>query len=198
MKLTLLIVSFIACSLLTRAQLVMQADEFSIPNTPVLTQEAALLNTNPRQQEQKLKLQPQKWRMTGNRWLTGGLVFMAGASKGFNETLQFHWKAFRHSFPDVNPKWFNPAVSWKNKYKNGDPDAGARFPLSTSVLVMFTDQYHLNTFINRAAWTSAIIIKVGEGKKPLKHYLFDMLYYTACHQAGFALTYYPFNNYKGD
>jgi hypothetical protein len=140
----------------------------------------------------------EKWRMTGNRWLSGSLVFLAGASKGFNETLMFHWKAFRHRFPNANPNWYNPDISWKNKYKNGDPDAGARFPLSTSFLVGLTDQYHLNTMINRVAWTSAIVIRIGEPRKPLKHYLADMLYYSLCHQAGFALTYYPFKGYKGN
>ncbi len=149
-------------------------------------------------QEKKIKLDAGNWRMTGNRWLTGGLVFVAGASKGFNETLMFHWKAFRHRFPKANPQWFNPDISWRNKYENGDPEAGPKFPLSTSVLVAFSDQYHLNTMINRLAWTSVLVIKIGEGKKPLKHYLLDFLYYSACHQAGFALTYYPFNNYKGN
>ena len=147
------------------------------------------------------QIKPEKktnWHMDRNKWITGSLVFTAGASKGFNETLMFHWKAFRHSFPKANPDWFNPNESWRNKYKNGDPDAGAKFPLSTSVLIMFTDQYHLNNFINRMAWTSALVIKIGEGKKPLKNYLLDFLYYTACHQLGFALTYYPFRNYQGN
>jgi hypothetical protein len=108
----------------------------------------------------------------------------------------FHWKGFRNSFPDANPRWFNPAVSWRNKYKNGNPDAGAKFPLSTSALVMFTDQYHLNNFINKAAWTSTVVIKIFEGKKPFKHYLFDFLYYTVCHQLGFIATYYPWKNYR--
>ena len=76
-------------------------------------------------------------------------------------------------------------------------NAGAKFPLSTSVLIMFTDQYHLNNFINKAAWGSALIIKIGEGKKPFKQYLLDFLYYTLCHQAGFGLTYYPFSKFKG-
>lgn len=138
-----------------------------------------------------------KWKMDGNKWLTGGLVFTAGASKGFNETLLHHWKAFRRSFPKANPNWYNPDISWRNKYKNGDPDAGAKFPLSTSVLVMFTDQYHLNNFINKAAWTSALVIKIGEGKRPLKHYILDLIYYNLCHFAGFALTYYPFKYAKG-
>jgi len=145
--------------------------------------------------KEKIRLQPQKWRLNKNHLLTGGLVFIAGASKGFNETLMFHWKGFKHGFPGAHEKWFNPNVSWTNKYKNGDPEAGAKFPLSTSVLVMFTDQYHLNNFINKAAWTSALVIKIGEGKKPFKQYVLDFLYYTACHQAGFALTYYPFKDY---
>jgi len=139
-----------------------------------------------------------KWHLDRKKYLTGGFVFVAGASKGFNETLMFHWKAFRHSFPKANPEWFNPNISWRNKYKNGDSEAGAKFPLSTSVLVAFTDQYHLNNFINKAAWTSALVIKIGEKKKPFKQYLWDILYYTACHQAGFALTYYPFKAYKGN
>jgi hypothetical protein len=142
--------------------------------------------------------QPAKWQMDRNKWITGSLVFTAGAFKGFNETLLFHWKAFRHSFPKANPQWFNPDKSWRNKYKNSDPDAGAKFPLSTSLLVGLTDQYHLNSFFNRMAWTSAFVIKIGEGKKPWKQYLLDFFYYTLCHQAGFILTYYPFKNYHGE
>ena len=137
-----------------------------------------------------------KWRISKNHLLTGGLVFTAGLAKGFNETLQFHWYEFHRQFPKLNENWFNPMVSWKNKYKNGDATAGPKFPLSTSALVMFTDQYHLNNFINRAAWGGAVIFKLGEGRKPLKHYLLDLLYYTACHQAGFALSYYPFSKAK--
>jgi hypothetical protein len=56
---------------------------------------------------------------------------------------------------------------------------------------MFTDQYHLNNFIQRSALTAALVIKIGEGKKPLKHYLFDLLFYSACHQAGFHAIYSP-------
>ena len=149
-------------------------------------------------QAQRNPDRPGKWHMDRNKWVTGSLIFTAGAAKGFNETLMFHWKAFRHSFPKANSQWFNPNESWRNKYKDGNPDAGAKFPLSTSLLAMFTDQYHLNNFINRMSWTSAFVIKIGEGKRPLKQYLLDFLYYSICHQAGFALTYYPFKNYKGN
>src|SRR5258705_1577014 len=149
-------------------------------------------------QAQRNPDRPGKWHMDRNKWITGSLIFTAGAAKGFNETLMFHWKAFHHSFSKASPQWFNPNESWRNKYKDGNPDAGAKFPLSTSLLAMFTDQYHLNNFLIRVSWTSAFVIKIGEGKRPLKQYLLDFLYYSICHQAGFALTYYPFKNYNGN
>ncbi|HEX6192114.1 MAG TPA: hypothetical protein VFZ42_07110 [Chitinophagaceae bacterium] len=181
-----LLIILLCCSLTAHSQ-----DFLTDSLLPLPAQVPAL----PIESEKKIKLAPVKWRLTGNHYLTGSLVFVAGASKGFNETLMFHWKIFRRYFPNVNPKWFNPDISWRNKYKNGDPNAGPKFPLSTSALVGLTDQYHLNTMINRMAWTSAVVIKIGEGKKPIKHYLLDLLYYSLCHQAGFALTYYPFNKY---
>ena len=135
-----------------------------------------------------------RWRLDGNRIITGALLFTAGAGKGFNETLQFNWKGFNEVFPKANPQWFWPSYSFKNKYKDGDPGKGAKFPFSTSLLVMVTDQYHLNNFIQRAAMTAALVIKIGEGKKPLRHYLFDALYYTACYQLGFGGVYYTFKS----
>ncbi len=141
---------------------------------------------------QDIKIDKSKrWRLDGNKILTGGLLVISGAAKGFNEGLQFNWDGFNSIFPKANPQWFWPAYSFKNKYKDGDPAKGAKFPLSTSVLVMFTDQYHLNNFIQRASMTGALVIKIGEGKKPFRHYLFDALYYTICYQAGFHAIYYP-------
>ena len=139
-----------------------------------------------------------KWRIDKNKILTGSLVFTGGAAKGFNETLQFNYKIFEKTFPGANKQWFDPKVSWRNKYEGGNPDNGPKFFLSTSVLVMFTDQYHLNNFIQRTAIMSALVLKIGEGKKSFKYYLLDLAYYSACYTAGFAATYYPFTsrNYK--
>ena len=132
-----------------------------------------------------------KWKLDGNKRLTGALLFTAGLAKGFNEGLQYKYNGFEDIFPKANDQWFYPTFSYNNKYKDNDPTKGPKFPLSTSVLVMFTDQYHLNNFIQRAALTAALIIKIGEGKKPLKHYLYDMMYYTACYQLGFHTMYLP-------
>ena len=147
------------------------------------------------QQKTKDKL---KWRIDKNKIITGSLVFVGGAAKGFNETLLFNYKIFEKTFPGANKQWFDPKVSWRNKYEGGNPDNGPKYFLSTSLLVMFTDQYHLNNFIQRTAIMSALVIKIGEGKRPFKHYLLDLAYYSVCYSAGFAATYYPFTsrNYK--
>ena len=145
-------------------------------------------------QAQEPKPEKPKWKIDKNKILTGSLVLVGGSAKGFNETLQFNYKVFEKTFPGANKQWFDPRVSWRNKYEGGNPDNGAKSFLSTSVLVMFTDQYHLNNFIHKSALTSALIIKIGEGKKPFKHYVYDLLFYTACYQAGFAATYYPFTS----
>lgn len=137
-----------------------------------------------------------KWKIDRNKLITGGLVFISGSAKGFNETLQFNYAIFEKKFPDANKQWFDPRVSWRNKYEGGNPDNGPKFFLSTSLLVMFTDQYHLNNFIHRTALMGALVIKLGDEKKPFKHYLLDLVYYTACYQAGFSAMYYPFTSRK--
>jgi hypothetical protein len=40
-------------------------------------------------------------------------------------------------------RFFDPAISGLNKYKNQDPHAGPAFPFSTTYLVAFTDFFHL-------------------------------------------------------
>ena len=149
--------------------------------------------TYPLSEEIKVARLP-KWKINKNKLWTGGLVMLSGAAKGFNETLEFNWHGFSDVFPNASARWFWPQESFKNKYKDRDPDKGAKFPLSTSALVFLTDQYHLNNFIHRSTLTAALVIKIGEGKKPLKHYVFDALYYTACYQAGFGSVYYYFKS----
>ena len=138
-----------------------------------------------------IRITPVKWKLNKNKLLTGGLLFTAGLAKGFNEGLQYKYNGFEAIFPHADDQWFYPTFSYLNKYKDHDPSKGAKFPLSTSVLVMFTDQYHLNNFIQKSALTAALVIKIGEGKKPFKHYIMDVLYYSACYLAGFNMIYQP-------
>ena len=50
-------------------------------------------------------------------------------------------------FRNCNRKYFDPSVSWKNKYKNGNPNCGERFFGSTTFLVWLTDFWHLMKFV---------------------------------------------------
>ena len=38
---------------------------------------------------------------------------------------------------------FTDIDSWRNKWKNGDPKQGEKFPFSSTIFVMFTDRWHL-------------------------------------------------------
>ena len=97
-------------------------------------------------QAQEKKPGKPKWRIDKNKIITGSLVLVAGSAKGFNETLHFNYKAFENTFPGINENWFNPQVSWRNKYKGDDPDNGPKFFLSTSelneVILKAIESYH--------------------------------------------------------
>ena len=72
-----------------------------------------------------------------------GLVcfVLMGISEAVMDTLQFHF--FKSIFSNFKKQLFwDPVVSWRNKYKNGDPDKGPKFPFSTTLLVGLTDGWH--------------------------------------------------------
>lgn len=69
------------------------------------------------------------------------LFIMAGACEAIMDTLQFHYdisifKNFK------NQTFWDPKISWINKYKNNDPLKGEKFFLSKSLLVGLTDAWH--------------------------------------------------------
>ena len=74
-------------------------------------------------------------------WIAAIVSYIiAGAFNGAMDTLQFHYG--KSVFLPQSAFW-DPAVSWRNKYKNNDPAQGPKFPLSTTLLVGFTDGWHL-------------------------------------------------------
>lgn len=71
------------------------------------------------------------------------LVSIAGMSKAIMDNLQFHFN--RSIFKDVlkyNRKFWDPSVSWENKYKEGSMTE-PKFLGSTSYFVFMTDAWHL-------------------------------------------------------
>jgi hypothetical protein len=73
----------------------------------------------------------------------GFLCFIfAGLSESVMDTLQFHYSnSIFYNFK--NKLFWNPEISWKNKYKDGDPTEGPKFLFSTNLLVGLTDAWHL-------------------------------------------------------
>ena len=70
------------------------------------------------------------------------LIILSGAAYGLKETVTHHYPAFAARFPDADPFWWNPDVSWQNKYEGRIPAQGPAFWGSTTVFVFVTDAYH--------------------------------------------------------
>ena len=113
-----------------------------------------------------------------------GLSFVAGASWGLHETLQHHWPTFERKHPGANPQWWNPAESWRNKYRGGDPERGR-----TAVPVQFTDAKHLLvTAHNATLFGAGLCIGWGNRRKWWR-YAVDAGAALVAYSAGNFLTY---------
>lgn len=105
--------------------------------------------------------------------LPTALSFIAGGAWGTHEALMHHWPAVHKKYPGLNPQYWNPAVSWENKYWRNVP-------------VQISDAKHLLYTVTAVSTFSAgITIAIGE-KRPLWHYLAA---------AGSSLMGYSFGNF---
>ena len=116
-------------------------------------------------------------------------VFVAGMSDGLNQALQFRYSGFKRVFPKANDKWYNPSISWKNKYKNGDPSQGAKYFGSTTFFVGLTDAYHATRTISNSFNAAAIVFSVSDGKKRWWVYLLEIGAYWTLNMIGFSIVY---------
>lgn len=66
---------------------------------------------------------------------------LAAICNSIMDTLAHHYPT--SIFVKYDPKFWNPKISWKNKYKDGVKAMGPAFYLSTGLLVAFTDAWHL-------------------------------------------------------
>lgn len=152
----------------------------------------------------------------GQMIVSGGLMYVSGYADGVAETVQFNYNGYTKRHPNTNPTWSNPDISWRNKWKDGNPEKGPAFTGSTHIFVGLTDLYHLgNTIRNTAATTSIIVygipqfrqqendwwkknwsqwIRVGKerdnkNRKPALAYIAEFGFLTACRGAGFTTSY---------
>lgn len=88
---------------------------------------------------------------------TFGLIVIAGAANGLMDRISFHYNTIPESW---NDQFWNPKESWRNKWKNGDHTQGERFPFSSTLLVGFTDAWHILKEIMITALCLALTINV--------------------------------------
>jgi len=71
------------------------------------------------------------------------IIFMAlaGLAEAVMDTIQFHYSS--SIFSKFDSEFWDPSISWKNKYKGGEPGAGPKFWGSTTFFVGITDAWHL-------------------------------------------------------
>lgn len=115
------------------------------------------------------------------------MLFLAGAADGLSQDLLFHYNEFERTTGFENHQYWDPDISWRNKYKNGDPNAGAKFFGSTTFLVGLTDGYHASrSFRDIMIITSLATSDKGVTKKEIAT---KMAIYTICYGSGFTLVY---------
>ena len=130
--------------------------------------------------------------------LAGSCMLASGMIDGTIESMTWHYEdGFKKRFPKVSDHFWNPATSWKNKYKNNDPAQGPKFFGSTNLFVFTTDAYHMLRATSRTinGFTLAYYMNASYHEKQLskkKKWLrigADFLILTAIRTAGFQLTY---------
>ena len=106
------------------------------------------------------------------------LVFVAGTAEGVMDGLQFHY--------DGNNPFWQPDISWRNKYKNKDPQQGKTF--AGKYFVVATDGWHLMKFTRNATLFTAFTLKLGE-KKKWWVYIVEGVSYWVINRIGFNISY---------
>lgn len=91
------------------------------------------------------------------KYLIIALCFLAGFFKAVRDTLMFHFSS--SIFKNWNEQFFNPAISWMNKYKDYPADKKEAFFLSKTVLVSLTDAWHLSELLMLACLLAILFIK---------------------------------------
>ena len=88
--------------------------------------------------------------------LSAYFFILAAICNALMDTLQFHWYKFRWN-NSVNTKYWNPAISWRNKYNNGNPIDGLRFKGMLGFMANFLDAWHLLKMIMIICFAFSVI-----------------------------------------
>jgi hypothetical protein len=115
------------------------------------------------------------------------LTFIGGAADGTAEALKWHYDVVDMRF-NLNDQYWNPQVSYVNKYAGGITANGPKFPGSTTYFVWTTDGYHMARMVRNASIVGSIVIHPHR-KKKWYLYALDFVTQYAAYTAGFTATY---------
>lgn len=109
------------------------------------------------------------------------LILASGAFEGVMDHLQFHY--------DKPDQFWNPDLSWRNKYRNHDPQQGRTF--AGKYMVWTTDGWHAMKFGRNLSMFAGFAIHINKTgvKKRWYVYILEGVSYWAINRAGFTLTY---------
>jgi len=116
-------------------------------------------------------------------WISIILIVLAGICNAIMDVLKTKYN--KSIFLNCsNQTWLKPSLSWKNKWKNGDPLQGPRFFGSTTFLVFLTDFWHLTKFYMLMLISFAIVCR-----EPMFAWYIDFLIYYCSFTIPFELFY---------
>lgn len=83
-------------------------------------------------------------------------------------------------------------TSWQRKWKNGCIEQGERLRGSSTLLVAFTDRYHLMRFVRNTSMLVSFTFSLCSYDKNKKwtYYLVNAIVNMLAYKAGFVITYY--------
>lgn len=118
------------------------------------------------------------------------LTFASGMADGGAEALKWRYDRVDMNF-NLNDSYWNPQVSYRNKYKGGITANGPKFPGSTTYLVWTTDGYHMLRMVRNTTFIGGVTIRIGKGVKRRKwwDYAAEFGGYYMAYTAGFNLVY---------
>jgi hypothetical protein len=89
------------------------------------------------------------------------LLIIAAISDAVMDVISFKFYQSVFSKFKKHENWFNPLISWKNKYKNCDPSKGPAFLGSTTVFSWLTDAWHFFQMIMLSCFNIAIVLGIN-------------------------------------
>ena len=81
---------------------------------------------------------------------------LAAGCNAVMDVLNFKFKT--SVFNKLNPDYWNPAKSWRNKYKNKMAYQGPAFIGSTTFLSFLTDAWHLFQFLSNSFLALSVVV----------------------------------------